>query len=97
MTTPTVSEDTRVRLSIKTLMAIIGAVAIGVAAWYSLKADVASHNAQLAAIQAMQAGDHDALKVQGTLIHQQGLVLERIERKLDNIRPRGAYSGGGSQ
>lgn len=90
-----VSEDTRVKLSLKTLIGIIGAVAVGVAAWYSLKADVSAHSAQLETIQVTIGADHDALKVQGTLIQQQGMLLERMDRKLDYLARPARISGGG--
>lgn len=96
-----VGEDTRVKLTLKTLLGIIGAVAVGVAAWYSLKADVSLHATKLENIQVSISDDHDQLKVQGTLIQQQGLLLERMDRKLDNLAHRGSVGGssfvGGAQ
>ena len=92
-----VGEDTRVKLSLKTLGGIIGGVSLGVAAWYSLKADVAAHSAQLSIIQTTLGDDHDQMKVQGTLIQQQGLLLERMDRKLDYISRPTRTANGGSQ
>ena len=91
-----VSDDTRLKLSLKTLGGIITIVAAIVAAWYSLKIEVAAHSAQLTTIQTTLGDDHDQMKVQGTLIQQQGILLERIDRKIDYLA-RPARTNNGSQ
>jgi len=79
------TEKTTISTDMKTLGAIIVAVATGVWAWANLKADVADHSRQLTVIQSTLGSDHDALRVQGTLLDGQSRLLEKMDRKLDYV------------
>lgn len=79
------NENTPIKTDVRTLLAVIAAVAAGVWAWQSVKGEVASHTEQLQAIQQTVRADHDAIMVQGTLISQQSIVLERMDKKLDYL------------
>jgi len=77
------NESTQIRTDLKTIGAIIFATAAGVWAWASVKSEVAGHTEQLQAIQATVRADHDAITIQSTLISQQGLLVEKMDKKLD--------------
>ncbi len=77
------TENTQIKTDAKTLLVIITAVAAGVWAWQSVRGEVASHTEQLQAIQSVVKSDHDAIMIQGSLLQQQGNLLERMDRKLD--------------
>ena len=95
----TMNEKTVISTDMKSILAILAAVAGGVWAWSSLKADVADHSRQLTVIQATLGADHDQLKVQGTILDSQSRLLERMDRKLDyatgasSIRPAPSTHG----
>lgn len=76
-------ENTPIKTDVKSVLLLIGAVAAGVWAWSSVKAEVASHTEQLQSIQHTVSADHDAIVMQGTLINQQGVILEKMDRKID--------------
>lgn len=82
------NENTPIKTDVRTLLAVIAAVAAGVWAWANVKGEVASHTDQLQAIQQTVRADHDAIIGQGTLIQQQGVLLERMDKKLDRITIR---------
>jgi hypothetical protein len=79
------NENTPIKTDVRTLLAVIVAVAAGVWAWASVKGEVASHTEQLQSIQHTVKADHDAIMIQGTLIQQQGFVLDKMDKKLDFI------------
>ncbi len=79
------NENTPIKTDAKTLLAVLAAVAGGVWAWKEVKGEVAAHTEQLQAIQGVVKADHDALMVQGSLLQQQGSLLEKMDRKLDYV------------
>lgn len=83
MTNHNVGDEVKLKMSVKTLLGILGVVLIAAASWFNIKADVSSHSTQLQAISTTVGADHDQLKVQGTLIEQQSRILERMDRKID--------------
>ena len=79
------NETTPIKTDVRTLLAIVVSVAAGVWAWASVKSEVAGHTEQLQAIQSTVRADHDAIMVQGTLIQQQGFILEKMDKKIDYL------------
>ena len=67
-----------INTDMRTLLAVIAGVAAGVAAWVSLKGDVAEHSKQLAVIQGTVSVDHD------NLVRSMS-VMENMDKKLDYI------------
>ncbi len=82
---PPMNADSQIRTDAKTILAIVTATAAGVWAWQSVRGEVAAHTEQLQAIQGVVKADHDALMVQGSLLQQQGSLLEKMDRKLDYV------------
>lgn len=79
------NETTPIKTDVRTLLAIVVSVAAGVWAWASVKSEVSAHTEQLKSVQATISADHDAIMVQGTLIQQQGNLLEKMDKKLDYV------------
>ncbi len=79
------NENTPIKTDVRTLLAVIAAVAGGVWAWQSVKGEVAAHTEQLQAIQTVVRADHDAIMVQGTILQQTGFVIEKMDKKLDYL------------
>lgn len=79
------NENTPIKTDVRTLIAVIVSVGAGVWAWASVKGEVSAHTEQLQAIQHTVRADHDAIMVQGTLIQQTGLVIEKMDHKLDYL------------
>lgn len=92
-----VGEDTKIKMSLKTLLLILGGLAVAVTSWVIIKLEVGSHTAQLQSISVTVGDDHDQLKIQGAILQQQQSMLERIDRKLDRLNnPRGGSILGSS-
>ncbi len=79
------NDKTIISTDMKSILAVLAAVAGGVWAWANLKADVADHSRQLTVIQTTVGADHDQLRVQGTILDGQSRLLERMDRKLDSL------------
>lgn len=85
MRTHEVGPESKINMSVKTFLAVLGALAVGVTAWVLLKSEVSSHTKQLEAISLTVGADHDQLKVQGAILDQQSRLLEKMDRKLDYV------------
>jgi len=77
------NEQSPIKTDVKTVLAIIAAVAAGVWAWSGVKSEISSHTEQLQAIQSTVRADHDAIMIQSTLVQQQGFILEKMDKKID--------------
>lgn len=77
------SEDRRVKLTVKTLLAIIAAVAVAVGGWFRLNTGINDHDKRLAAIETVMGLDHDLNVKQASQIDGLTTTMKAIDWKLD--------------